>query len=374
VPKMKKYALNKRTYGKYKAIYYQGFRSRPKFLKDDGRGFKGCKHILETLEKKFRKFRFVLTSKRASAIIKRGKTRDVFLKYDDFKRLQSAQFSKNRQVQFEIINEQFPQIYPKAFRDDDKHYSYEPGILSGILNDNLRPAALEKKDLNALAEYYPKIMSLDYTLKAEVEKIYKNKQNLQSMYLNKMIANYEKRLKRKLSESDWQKYFGKNLMFFQENYVKKIEKQNIDLELRIPDFCVVTTDEYLDVLEIKMPSTKLLAWDKSHKNFYWSPEIVRAISQVEHYIDSIEKNSSKLKELIQKKYGVFVRVVRPRGIIVAGLSNELVRNKSEEDFRLLNQGLKNMTVIPYDDLTKRLKNIINSMKDLAKTRKRRKRK
>jgi hypothetical protein len=51
-------------------------------------------------------------------------------------------------------------------------------------------------------------------------------------------------------------------------------------------------------------------------------------------------------------------VVRPRGFILAGNSAQFSSQKQRDDFRLLSQGLKNVTVITYDELLVRLENHI----------------
>ena len=64
---------------------------------------------------------------------------------------------------------------------------------------------------------------------------------------------------------------------------------------QFPDFLVVTSDGYLDILEIKEPGTQLLREDTSRHNFYWAPEIAKAISQVENYIDHVTKHSDAIR-------------------------------------------------------------------------------
>jgi hypothetical protein len=54
---------------------------------------------------------------------------------------------------------------------------------------------------------------------------------------------------------------------------------------------------------------------------------------------------------------VDIKVVRPRGYIVAGASQQFKTEKEFEDFRKLSASLKNISFILYDELLERLKNL-----------------
>lgn len=58
-------------------------------------------------------------------------------------------------------------------------------------------------------------------------------------------------------------------------------------------------------------------------------------------------------------------MVRPRGFILAGNSAEFSSQKQRDDFRLLSHGLKNVTVITYDELLVRLDNHIRVLEKYA---------
>jgi hypothetical protein len=126
----------------------------------------------------------------------------------------------------------------------------------------------------------------------------------------------------------------------------------------------VTYDNYLDILEIKTPFTTLLREDKSHGNYYWSSDVSKAIAQVENYIQAIEGIEDRLRNKVKDTYGIDLRIIRPRGIIFAGHSSQFMGKKPiQDDFRLLNQGLKNVTVVTYDELLTRLQNYIAALSD-----------
>ncbi len=65
-------------------------------------------------------------------------------------------------------------------------------------------------------------------------------------------------------------------------------------------------------------------------------------------------------------YNIEIRAVRPRGIILAGNSANFSIAKQQDDFRLLSQGIKNVTIITYDELLVRLQNYIAVLEEFSK--------
>lgn len=67
---------------------------------------------------------------------------------------------------------------------------------------------------------------------------------------------------------------------------------------------------------------------------------------------------------MKRKRGLPIKVMRPRGYIVAGMSSEFVgrgKEKMEEDFRRLGRSLKNIDFLLDDELLENLKNIKNKL-------------
>jgi hypothetical protein len=66
-----------------------------------------------------------------------------------------------------------------------------------------------------------------------------------------------------------------------------------------------------------------------------------------------------------KLAGLKLKIVKPRGIIIAGSTAQFAGDTDMRDyFRMLNEGLKNVEVIPYDDLSRRLRNTVISIEKL----------
>lgn len=73
-----------------------------------------------------------------------------------------------------------------------------------------------------------------------------------------------------------------------------------------------------------------------------------------------------VRSYLKDKQNIDVKAVRPRGIILAGNASAFGTAKERDDFRLLAQGIKNLTVVTYDELLERLKNFINVLEEFGK--------
>ena len=153
----------------------------------------------------------------------------------------------------------------------------------------------------------------------------------------------------------------------QQGYIKALDKLNVAIgETKFPDFCLVTHDNYLDILEIKKPDTQLLKLDAGRGNYYWDTEMSKAVSQTENYIEQVVNKASDMRSYLFDKQEINIKAVRPRGIILAGDTRVFDQQKQRDDFRLLSQGIKNISVLTYDELLTRLENYIGVLEDFGK--------
>ena len=98
----------------------------------------------------------------------------------------------------------------------------------------------------------------------------------------------------------------------------------------------------------------------------WETEISKAIIQTENYIEQVSKNAESVRGFIKDEYKIDLKVVRPRGIILAGMSKVFEDQKPKDDFRLLTQANKNITFVTYDELVTRLENYIEVLEKHSK--------
>jgi len=354
--KRKFVAIKAKGYGKLwrnRKIYYVG--SRPKLLRVDG-AFKSGKTILETLAVTFKRFELVLTGGK-SKIEKKGGVTQVFLSTEDLKGINQRLIARNKDVTQSAIGAKFAELYPRHFKEGARMFNYEAGLFAGILTKTFMPTRMSQQDRKAFADYIPGFITSGVGKTTAAGKF---TAGVELKVLQPLAKEFQKRIETDKSEVTWQNFLRQNITLIQQGYIELIPKTNIGvLGTSYPDFMLVTYDGYLDLLEIKTPFTRLLLEDLSHKNYYWSGEISKAIAQVENYIQAVTDIGDKIRSKVKDSFGIDLRVIKPRGIIFAGNSGEFGNNKlMADDFRLLNHGLKNVNVVTYDELLTRLQNYI----------------
>jgi hypothetical protein len=80
----------------------------------------------------------------------------------------------------------------------------------------------------------------------------------------------------------------------------------------------------------------------------------------------VTEHASDVRSYILDTYKIDLKVVRPRGIILVGDARSISEQKQKDDLRLLSQGLKNITIVTYDELLTRLKNYIEVLTRFAR--------
>lgn len=240
---------------------------------------------------------------------------------------------------------------------------YQGGEIASILRRSKVAQKLNEEDLQGLKDFFPKIFETSLKgkkkgVRAQRDALIRNTKSVTDrIFLDDVIQEFEAKLKKKTSEEEWQKFLKDKVFRFLASYITSIDKQNVSIDVSYPDFVLVDVYGFVDVFEIKRHETGLLVFDKSHDNYYWKPEVAQAISQIENYIDAVIRNAAEYTKTVKRKKHVDIKVVRPRGYIVAGSSKQFKTEKEMEDFRKLGSSLKNISFILYDELLERLKNL-----------------
>lgn len=344
-------AITSKSYGKALRgvrVYYEG--KRPNGLKDDG-SIQFGKHILETLGKKFKRFRWIVTQETDSVSKGYGITR-VRTSQKLLSRMSKENWDRSRDIKHDIVRRFFASAYPAHFKAPTTA-TYVPGSLSAILGPDMM-ARLSTEDKEALNAFLP-----DYVASEAVGMVQKLQATAQIDTLKNLAKTLAEEIERGHPESWWQSFIKSNILLIQQGYIRALDKLNVAVvDTKFPDFCLVTHDSYIDILEIKRPDTPLLNHDQSRDNYYWNPEMCKAISQVENYIEQISNKASDIRSHLRDKEGIDIKAVRPRGIVLAGKSAQFSGQKQKDDFRLLSHGIKNVTIVTYDELLTRLNNYI----------------
>ena len=188
--------------------------------------------------------------------------------------------------------------------------------------------------------------------------------------LARIVLEYSRNLKDKdFSEKKWQDYLQKKVFPFLTNYIESFRETDVNVGdpkegEKKPDFVWIDLYGFLDIFEIKTPYKDILAKriDSSHSNYYFSTEVIKAISQIEKYLLFLERNVEKYKASFEKKTRINFTVIRPKAFLLIGNSAEFDKNaKKKNDFRLLRRSLKNIEIITYNELLDNLKNMLNKI-------------
>lgn len=367
--KKDKYAIvSNKSYGKSllgTKVYFEG--KKPKQIKKDG-SIRFGKNILEILNVRFKndRFRWIITSGEDSIKQERGIYR-VRTSLRLLGKMNSELYDRNRDIKNDLIRSQFSIIYADYF-DNEVIPVYVPGTLKKIINKGIVPR-LSNEDRQAILDFLPDFVSSESLssvnlLKAEAE--------IKS--LRELAKDLELAIKNAHAESWWQKYIRSNILIIQQGYIKAVEKMNVNVgNTKFPDFSLVTHDNYLDIFEIKKPTTDLIRVDSGRGNYYWDVEMSKALIQVENYIENVSKNADAIRSYLKDEHKIDLKVLRPRGIILAGNTRKLETQKEKDDFRLLSQGLKNITIVTYDELLVRLENYIKVLEGFKHDKKKKRR-
>ena len=157
---------------------------------------------------------------------------------------------------------------------------------------------------------YIKADSLDNNLALQLQKIFTNKDAneigsflIKNDILSTDVANimefcrreealidFEQALTEDRPESYWQKWFEDNDWILGNEFVRILSERDIDTK-NIADYLIETFDGFVDIVEIKRPDGQLKFWNtkQDHDNLIPSQDLIKAITQTQNYIQSLEE-------------------------------------------------------------------------------------
>ena len=170
--------------------------------------------------------------------------------------------------------------------------------------------------------------------------------------MEKSLSWLRAKIEEDVDEAVFQKWFEENTWIFGKDYVHRVPKRTVGLESRA-DLIYVSVDGFADLVELKKSvlAKSILLPDASHKTFYPSAELSRALAQAIHYLQVIEDHRLQLVELVK------IPVLRPTITIVIGRSNNWDKPLRKQ-LRILNSTLLNIKVLTYDHLLAMGNNIL----------------
>lgn len=340
-----------------KEILIEGYKKLPSEFSQTGYMKGGA---LYYMNKKLRDTgikKFTISKPRQSSF----STSEVVLNYADFQRLKKRLSRIGYESQTEkgkYADEFFYDTYPSQFTANNetsrKRYLR---VVNGIDKDIIKH--FDKHTLQKFEDFYEQLIKTKYKTKDRKTKLVtKTKIKIDKLAVDNVIEEFEKLLGDATSESNWGKFLLKNLFLVDSKYLKAIPELNVVLAgARKVDFGLVDYQGHLDIFEIKKPDTKLLAPKQDRGNFYFHPDLTKAITQAEKYLYQAEGKRDSLEKDILIEKEITVKVIKPRAILLIGNSSQLDTEKKQIDFRILRNSLKNIEVILFDELLERLKNL-----------------
>ena len=162
------------------------------------------------------------------------------------------------------------------------------------------------------------------------------------------------------NEVSIQKFLKENMWMFGNDYAFVVENGKINAK-NILDLIPKDLESYIDIIEVKLPNEALFNFDNSHKNYYSTSNLTKAIAQTQNYIFELENKT--LDEEYQNKNNC--KIVRPQGVILFGSENEL-SDEEKKYLRILNSSYHNLKIITYQQLLEKAKNAIGFIKQRNK--------
>lgn len=159
-------------------------------------------------------------------------------------------------------------------------------------------------------------------------------------------------------ERDYQEFFEKNPHFLkglQYNRVvaqPMLEREPEEAGNLIPDFFLQPLDsQYADILDLKLPTEKLIVGSKDRLHF--SAAVHNAIAQVREYRDYFEDPLNRKK--VFEKYGL--TSYRPSAAIIIGRTPEDITDEKIKQIAESNPSY--LKIITYDQLFLQMKQMLN---------------
>jgi len=350
----------RRSILKLKTISIEGFNRLPPEFHEKGHIKSGVEYYLS---KKFdgkQVASLTISKSRKNSMRKTKFGYRIRFNYDSFRQLRMAlsrfNFDSTRDRSI-LVDDYFHNLFPRHFK---KPTSLSIGERTRRLVSQLDDTIinhLEAKDAQALVDFFEKMLKKRGMSSSQKRRLFESaKLKVDDITVIEIIRQFEAMLSSGRSEQKWGEYLRRNLFLIDARYVNSIPQLNVQLGgTRKMDFGLVDSQGYLDIFEIKLPTTPLLAKKPDRGNYYWSTDAVKALVQAEKYLYNAEQKGADLPKDIKREKGLATDVIRPRALLLIGHNSQLDNDNKREDFRVLRRSLKNVEVILYDELLERLK-------------------
>lgn len=342
-------------------IYLDGFDDIPKEFSDKGYIASGVQYSLDVALKDMGVNKITISKDNKKDFRKTKQGYNVTIPYIDFAKYKQEMIRINtertvgrkRATQFFLAS-----LFPKHFVVEEESLEQKKKRLLSSLDINII-SKLSQNELMQVEDFVLNILDNRYV---DVNKrfglITRYKENLDSLVIDEAIKQYEKNICKGVDENEWGKYIQQYLYLLETKYVNVIPELNVSLaSWRKADFAYVDYQGYIDIFEIKKPTTELLSKNTDRGNYYWHTETVKAITQAEKYLAAVERKGANLVEDVRREKGIDIKVIKPRAFLIIGSSEQIKDENRNQDFKILRSSLKNVEIILYDELLERFKNL-----------------
>ncbi|MFC1939912.1 Shedu immune nuclease family protein [Chloroflexota bacterium] len=345
-------------------VLLKGFASLPKEFSNYGAMKNGLPYYLGKMLGGKNVDKFVIAFDSKNSFRKRGSVASVTLNYASFRELANKLAVTITEAKLErshLVDEFFHGLFPRTY----KKTTTAPSRRAVKAISNLDSSIIEhlnRQDVDKVLDFFEALLNSKYKSAIHKRKLLTAaKIKVDDIALKDIINAFEKLIIQNPGESVWGDFLKKNLLLLDSKYVKAIPELNVMLGTsRNVDFGLVDYQGFLDIFEIKRPNTPLLSNSADRGNYYWNSEATKAVVQAEKYLYNAESKSADLAQDIQRETGIKTKITRPRAIVIMGNSSTFNENQ-EQDFRILRMALKNVEIIPYNELLDALKNQLNKV-------------
>lgn len=178
-------------------------------------------------------------------------------------------------------------------------------------------------------------------------------------------------------ERDWQKKILELLLFIFPRYIAVLENVHIKDYYSKPDkptdryidLMLVDANGSIDIIEVKKPfDNALMSRNKYRDSHTPRAELAGSVMQAEKYLFHLNKwGQVGEREIYDKRKdelpnGIKLQITNPKAMILLGRDNDFT-GEQRFDFEIIRRKYANMVdIMTYDDLLRRLGNIIAMMK------------
>lgn len=255
---------------------------------------------------------------------------------------------------------------------------YTPGSLASFLDEiDTHEASLSKSDIEKLSEF--SLARITEMRKIEHSLVLKTKRQIESVYIEDVLAEFEKKIKQTADttslEKTWQKFFQDHpwiftllspqaiVLFGKEAYFGG--QDVFGSGDTITDFIYQNKlTKNVCIIEIKTHLTELVSKSEYRKGagvHSISNKVSGAVNQGLDQKDKITKEFfAKYYNTKQKRNKIF-EVLNPKVLVISGNVKGLKGNK-KKSFELYRGSSKDVDIIGYDEVLERIRSVHQLMK------------